>query len=64
MLTYMIKIARAAEVAFADRANVVLSEMVEVFFAPRIPDHAIAIIASLTNCSVLSIAVMANQIVP
>lgn len=60
----MFKIARAVEMAFADRTNIVFSEMVEIFFASRIPDHAIAIIASLTYCSVLSGAVMAKQIIP
>lgn len=60
----MFKIARAAEMAFTDRANVILGEMIEIFFAPRTPDHAIAIIASLTYCFVLSGAVVSKQIIP
>lgn len=60
----MLKIASADEMAFADRADVILVEVVQVFSAFRIPDHPIAIIASLTYCPVLSQAVMFKQVIP
>ena len=60
----MFEITWTGEVTFTDRTDVVLIKVIEVFFAFRIPDHPIAIMASLTYCSMLSRAVMFKQVVP
>jgi hypothetical protein len=60
----MFKIAWVIEVTFTDRTDVIFIEMVEVFSAFGIPDHSIAVIASLTYCSVLSRAVVLKQVIP
>ena len=62
--TYMFKIAWAIKVTLTDRTDVVIIQVVEVFPASRIPDHPIAIIASLAYRSVLSRAMMFKQVVP
>lgn len=60
----MFKIAWAVKMTFTDRTDVVFIKVVEVFYASRVPDHPIAIIASLAYYSVLSRAVMFKQIIP
>lgn len=60
----MFKIAWATEVTFTDKTDVVIIQMVEIFPASRIPDHPVAIIASLAYRSVLSRAMVFKQVIP